>query len=334
MVVQSKIPVPDPNGIAGPNPIATQTEGQVMEKDIPRDNEEDVSVSNEEDEAPQEQVQSPTTLSAEPEIDLSAPPEDLDIPEPENENQVSDGSVALASENEYPEYEVQDVEEDEDDKALQEESEPGGFPWNDDFDDYGPSPAPYWGISQDPVGNGDEAPTVPPPSPTAGTQGNRNCSRQNGTSGAIESARLEKFPSRDRTGTQLEEWGDQIALIHEKIGHLPPAYRKPLLDMLLSKDIVAWCLEDLRLVNVQVTHSFDLSQKHNLVVRDEIDKMLKTGIIRPSLSTLSLPVVIATKKARKPLFCVDYPTLNKVMTPDRWHLPKIEEMLEDLSGSR
>ena len=35
----------------------------------------------------------------------------------------------------------------------------------------------------------------------------------------------------------------------------------------------------------------------------------------------------------KPRFCVDYRTLNKVMKPDRWPLPKIKEILEDLCGS-
>ena len=116
--------------------------------------------------------------------------------------------------------------------------------------------------------------------------------------------------------------------------------------MLLSKDIVAWCLEDLRPAKVPVTHSFDLtdenpiyhrnrrlSPKHNQVVREEIDKMLKAGIIRPSVSAWSFPVVIATKKDGKLRFCVDYRTLNKVMKPDRWPLPNIEEILEDLSGS-
>ena len=259
MAVPSETPVPNPNGNTDPNPIATQTEGEVMENDIPRDNEEEGSVNDEVDEAPQEQFQPPTSPSAEPEMDLSAPPEDLDIPEPENGNQVANGSVAPESENEYPEYEVQDVEEDEEEEAAQEEGEPGGFPWNDDSDDDGPSPATYWGIPQDPEGNVEEAPTVPPPSPTAGNQGNRNRSRQNGTSGANESARPETTPSPDRTGIHSEELEDQLAIIHENIGHLPPAYRNALLDMLLSKDIVAWCLEDLRPAKVPVTHSFDLT---------------------------------------------------------------------------
>ena len=72
LTVLSETPVPNPNGIAGPNLIATQTEGEVMENDIPRDSEEDRSVSGDVDESAQEQVQPPISPSAKPEMDLSA----------------------------------------------------------------------------------------------------------------------------------------------------------------------------------------------------------------------------------------------------------------------
>ena len=127
-----------------------------------------------------------------------------------------------------------------------------------------------------------------------------------------------------------------MALIHEKIGHLPPTYRKTLLDMLLSKDMVSWFLKDLRLAKMPVTYYFDLadenpiyhrnrrvSQKHNRFVREEVDKKLEARIIRPSVSASSFPVVIVTKKAENPRFCVDYRTLNKGMKPDRWPFPNI-----------
>ena len=164
---------------------------------------------------------------------------------------------------------------------------------------------------------------------------------KNGASGVIESVPLETAPSFDPTCTYSEECRDQKALIHDKIGHLPPEHQNVLLDMLLSKDIVAWCLEDLRLTKLPVTHSFDLSNenpiyhrnrrlspRHTQVVRQENDKMLKAGIIRPSVSTWSFPVVIGIKKDVKPRFCVDYRTLNKFMKPDRWPLPNIEEILD------
>ena len=62
--------------------------------------------------------------------------------------------------------------------------------------------------------------------------------------------------------------------------------------------------------------------------------MLEAGIITPAVSAWCFPVVIASKKDGRPRFCVDYRALNKVMKADRWPLPKIEEMFDDLQGSK
>lgn len=43
--------------------------------------------------------------------------------------------------------------------------------------------------------------------------------------------------------------------------------------------------------------------------------------------------MIASKKDGKPRFFVDYRSLNRVMKADRWPLPKIEELFDDLQGS-
>ena len=97
IAVPSETPAPNLNGNTDFDPIATQTEGEVMEIDITRDSKEERNVNEEVDEAPEEQVQSPTSPSAEAKIDLSVPPEDLDMSEPDNCNQVASGSVAPES---------------------------------------------------------------------------------------------------------------------------------------------------------------------------------------------------------------------------------------------
>ena len=62
--------------------------------------------------------------------------------------------------------------------------------------------------------------------------------------------------------------------------------------------------------------------------------MEEAGIIKPSVSAWSFPVVIVRKKGGKPRFCVDYRLLNSKMKPDKWPLRNIEEIFDDLEGSK
>lgn len=137
-----------------------------------------------------------------------------------------------------------------------------------------------------------------------------------------------------------------INLLHEKVSHLPDYVARELLSTLQELEIVAWSLDDLRPANVPVRHAFDLTSdvpihsrarrlppKHNDMIRDEIYKMLWAGIITPASSAWSFPFFIATKKDGKPRFCVDYRALNLVMKADRWPLPKVQEIFDDLGDS-
>ena len=72
---------------------------------------------------------------------------------------------------------------------------------------------------------------------------------------------------------------------------------------------------------------------HNEIVSKEVDRLLAAGIINPLESSWTSTVVIAIKKDRSPGFCVDYRKLDSVMHPDRWPLPKADEILDDMMGS-
>lgn len=144
--------------------------------------------------------------------------------------------------------------------------------------------------------------------------------------------------------TVLDE-NDEIETIRASLCHLPDKHADVIASS-LAKNVVAWSLHDLRQADVPVRHSFKLTDytpiyhkvrrqppKWNEVIREEVATMLAGGIITPCSSPWSFPVVIATKKDGKPRFCVDFRLLNKVTVADRFPLPNIEEILEELKGS-
>src|SRR3978361_1159279 len=65
-----------------------------------------------------------------------------------------------------------------------------------------------------------------------------------------------------------------------------------------------------------------------------VEKMLEEGVIEESSSPWSAPVVLVTKKDGTSRFCVDYRKLNDVTRRDTYPLPRIDDTLTTLAGSK
>lgn len=77
--------------------------------------------------------------------------------------------------------------------------------------------------------------------------------------------------------------------------------------------------------------------RYNPAQKDEIERqvadMLQNGVIQPSSSPFSSPVLLVQKKDLTWRFCIDYRHLNAITVKNRYPLPIIDELLDELAGS-
>ncbi|WVZ58564.1 hypothetical protein U9M48_008825 [Paspalum notatum var. saurae] len=69
-------------------------------------------------------------------------------------------------------------------------------------------------------------------------------------------------------------------------------------------------------------------------VKKNIDELLEKGFIQPSTSPWASPVLLVEKKDTKDKrMCVDYRALNKVTVKNKYPLPRIDDLFDQLQGA-
>ena len=69
-------------------------------------------------------------------------------------------------------------------------------------------------------------------------------------------------------------------------------------------------------------------------LRVQLQELLDKGFSRPSTSPWGASVLIAKKRGKTLRLCIDYRQLNKVMIKNRYPLPRIDDLFDQLRGAR
>ena len=93
--------------------------------------------------------------------------------------------------------------------------------------------------------------------------------------------------------------------------------------------------------NIKVTNPVPFKERYCRIpphqfedVRKHLQEMEKIGAIRQSNSPWASPVILVWKKDGSLRFCIDLQKLNKRTIKDAYSLPRIEESLDCLNGSK
>jgi hypothetical protein len=68
-------------------------------------------------------------------------------------------------------------------------------------------------------------------------------------------------------------------------------------------------------------------------LKKQIDELLEKGYIRPSTSPWAAPVLFVEKKDGTKRMCIDYRALNEVIVKNKYPLPGIEDLFDQLRGA-
>jgi hypothetical protein len=88
--------------------------------------------------------------------------------------------------------------------------------------------------------------------------------------------------------------------------------------------------QDVSLPNIGMYMMFVLENEE---IKKQVQDLLERGVIRPSSSPCGSPIVLVPKKDGTWRMCMDFRALNKIMVKNRYPLPHIDDLLDQLKNA-
>jgi hypothetical protein len=116
------------------------------------------------------------------------------------------------------------------------------------------------------------------------------------------------------------------------VSEFPDVFPKDLLGMPHERKVV-FAIELLPGTAPISKRAYRVSGLELVELKKQIDELLEKGYIRPSTSPWATPVLFVEKKDGTRRMCIDYRALNEVMIKNKYPLPRIEDLFDQLRGA-
>ena len=149
--------------------------------------------------------------------------------------------------------------------------------------------------------------------------------------------------------------GDDQPILHEEkeeitsakdldLSHIPDEFREPFREMLGEFEemydgklgainTTEHTIELIPGTRPVHTHPYREGPKTREIVKGEVERQLRAGVIEPAQSAWASPVVIVPKPDGTARFCVDYRRLNAVTVRDSYPLPRMDDCIDSLGNA-
>ena len=127
---------------------------------------------------------------------------------------------------------------------------------------------------------------------------------------------------------EVEEGIDQIEVVNE----FPEVFPKEMIGLPPDREVEFSI--DLAPETEPISKApYRMSPSELVELKRQIEELMEQGFIRPSVSPWGSPVLFVKKKDGSLRLCIDYRQLNKATIKNKYPLPRIDDLLDQLNGA-
>jgi hypothetical protein len=160
-----------------------------------------------------------------------------------------------------------------------------------------------------------------------------SCAKRMVTLTSLQGERIEVNVSMPTTTEAMVNQLEDKSLEHIRIAcEYPDVFPEELPGMPPDRDI-EFSIELLPKTTRISKRVYRMDVKDLIELNKQIEELLEKGFIRPSSSPWGAPILFVNKKDGSRRMCVDYRSLNKVTIKNKYPLPRIEDLFDQMRGA-